>query len=131
MPVVPAAEATAEQRATQHGVVRNTLYLTLSQAVTVPLAVLINALTARYLGAESFGYIYLAGTFAGFGMLAVGWGHEGVLPALVAQDHSLAGTLLGSSFAWRATLGAVVYAVLAVVCHLLGYDSRVQWALGL
>src|SRR6478752_9191746 len=86
---------------TRNLVARNTLYLTLSQVVTVPLAVLVNALTARYLGAESFGYIYLAGTFAGFGVLAVGWGHEGVLPAMVAQDRSLAGVLLGSSLASR------------------------------
>jgi len=124
-------EATAEQLATGRLVAKNTLYLTFSQAVTVPLAVLVNALTARYLGAEAFGYIYLAGTFAGFGALAVGWGHEGVLPALVAQDHSIAGTLLGSSFAWRGTLAVVVYAVLAGLSHLLGYGAEFQWALGL
>ena len=131
MPIVPVAEASAEQRASGSRVVRNTLYLTLSQAITVPLAVLINALMARYLGAETFGYLYLAGTFAGFGMLAVGWGHEGVLPAMVAQDHSSAGMLLGSSFVWRTALGFVVYGVLAVICHLLGYDSEMQWALAL
>lgn len=127
----PAAEANAAQDATRRVVARNTLYLTASQAVTVPLAVLTNALTARYLGAESFGYIYLAGTFAGFGVLAVGWGHEGVLPALVAQDRTLAGVLLGSSFAWRAALGVVVYVVLAALCHVLGYGSELQWALAL
>ncbi|HEY3254529.1 MAG TPA: oligosaccharide flippase family protein, partial [Polyangiaceae bacterium] len=110
---------------------RNTLYLTLSQAVTVPLAVLVNALTARYLGAESFGYIYLASTFASFGSLAVGWGHEGVLPAMVAQDRSLAGVLLGSSFAWRASLSLIVYAVMAGICRLLHYNAELQWALAL
>ncbi|HYQ44948.1 MAG TPA: oligosaccharide flippase family protein [Polyangiaceae bacterium] len=112
-------------------VVKNTLYLTLSQVVTVPLSVLVNALTARYLGAETFGYLYLAGTFGGFGVLAVGWGHEGVLPAMVARDRSLAGVLLGSSFAWRAAASVVVYAVLAALCALLGYGSELQWALAL
>jgi O-antigen/teichoic acid export membrane protein len=125
------AEASAEQHATGRRVARNTLYLTFSQAVTVPLAVLVNVMMARYLGAELFGYIYLAGTFAGFGALAVGWGHEGVLPALVARDHSLAGALLGTSFAWRAGLGVVVYVVLAALCRLLGYGPELQWALGL
>ncbi|MEO6598842.1 MAG: oligosaccharide flippase family protein [Polyangiaceae bacterium] len=119
------------QGANRRLVVKNTLYLTVSQAVTVPLAVLVNALTARYLGAETFGYIYLAGTFASFGVLAVGWGHEGVLPAMVAQDHSLAGALLGSSFAWRAGTSVLVYGVLAALCRLLGYGSEMQWALGL
>jgi O-antigen/teichoic acid export membrane protein len=131
MQATPSHEATTAQGETRRLVARNTLYLTLSQAVTVPLAVLINALTARYLGAQAFGYIYLAGTFAAFGMLAVGWGHEGVLPAMVAQDHSSAGTLLGSSFAWRAGSSLVVYAVLAGLCHFLGYDTNMQWALGL
>src|SRR5438105_8939615 len=112
MPAMPTAEASAPEQTSGRQVVRNTLYLTASQAVTVPLAVLVNALTARYLGAEEFGYIYLAGTFAGFGALAVGWGHEGVLPAMVAQDRSLAGSLLGSSFAWRAGSSLLVYAVL-------------------
>jgi len=32
---------------------------------------------------------------------------------------------------WRAGLGVVVYAVLAELCHLLGYGSELQWALGL
>jgi O-antigen/teichoic acid export membrane protein len=110
-------------------VVKNTLYLTLSQVVTVPVSVLVNALTARFLGAESFGYMYLASTFAGFGVLAVGWGHEGVLPAIVARDRSLAGALLGSSVAWRAVASLFVYAVLAILCHVLGYGSELQWAL--
>ena len=131
MSATPTAETTAQQRATGRLVARNTLYLTLSQAVTVPVAVLVNAVMARYLGAEVFGYLYLAGTFAGFGTLAVGWGHEGVLPAMVAQDHSLAGALLGSSFAWRVASGIVVYAALAVLCRALGYGSEMQWALGL
>ncbi|HKO50950.1 MAG TPA: oligosaccharide flippase family protein [Polyangiaceae bacterium] len=125
------ANPIVDQSANRRLVVKNTLYLTLSQVVTVPLAVLVNALTARYLGAESFGYMYLAGTFASFGVLAVGWGHEGVLPAMVAQDRSLAAVLLGSSFAWRAGTSLFVYAVLALLCRLLGYGSEMQWALGL
>jgi O-antigen/teichoic acid export membrane protein len=131
MSVTPIPEAGAEQRETRRAVMRNTVYLTVSQAVTVPLSVIVNALTARYLGAEAFGYIYLAWTFAGFGTLVVSWGHEGVLPALVAQEHALAGVLLGTSLAWRAALGLVVYAALAALCHILGYSSEMQWALGL
>lgn len=125
------AEAIVEQDATRRLVARNTLLLTVSQAATVPLSVLANALTARFLGAESFGYIYLAGTFASFGMLAVGWGHEGVLPAMVAQDRSIAGVLLGSSFAWRSATSVAVYAALVILCHYLGYNADLQWALGL
>src|SRR5258706_6187087 len=112
-------------------VVRNTLYLTVSQALTVPLAVLMNAMLARYLGASDFGLLYLAGTLAGFGFLAVNWGHEGALPASVARDRSHSGALLGSSLAWRTGLSLVVYLVFALACYLLKYGPLFQWALGL
>lgn len=131
MQVSPSAEALAEQDATRRLVAKNTLLLTVSQAATVPLSVLATGLTGRFLGAETFGYIYLSGTFVSFGILAVGWGHEGVLPAMVAQDRSIAGTLLGSSMAWRVATSLVVYAILAVLCYAFGYDSELQWALGL
>jgi O-antigen/teichoic acid export membrane protein len=131
MSATPSVEAEPQQVGTGRRVVKNTIYLTASQAATVPLAVLVNALTARYLGAETFGYFYLAATFAAFGALAVGWGHEGVLPALVSQNHSIAGTLLGTSFVWRAGLGVITYFVLAALCHLLGHGTEMQWALGL
>ncbi|MEO8905005.1 MAG: oligosaccharide flippase family protein [Polyangiaceae bacterium] len=110
---------------------RNTLYLTVSQALTIPLAVVVNALLARYLGAAEFGYIYLAASLSGFGFLVVNWGHEGALPSLIALDRTRAGVLLGSSLVWRSWLGVVVYAVLAGGCYLLHYDAAFQWALAL
>lgn len=126
-----ASDAAAESGATRRLIVKNTLYLTVSQALTVPLSILMNAMAARYLGAEAFGYVYLANTLSTFGFLAVAWGHEGVLPAAVARDHGLAGTMLGSSLAWRGALSIVVYGVLAFACRLLAYDTELQWALAL
>ena len=122
---------TADKGAARRLVLKNTAYLTFSQAATVPLSVLINALTARYLGPEPFGFIYLANTFGGFGYLLFCWGHEGVLPAMVAPDHALAGTLLGSSLASRLGIALVIYPLMAALCHFLGYGSELQWALGL
>ena len=110
---------------------RNTFFLAASQVLTVPLAVFINAMLAHYMGAEVFGYAYLAATLCGFGFLAVGWGHEAVLPAVVARDHSLSGTVLGSSLAWRAATSVVVYSVLAFSCYLIDDSAGVQCALGL
>ncbi len=112
-------------------VARNTLYLTVSQALTVPLAILMNAMLARYLGPAEFGFIYLASTLAGFGFLAINWGHVGALPASIARDRANSGALLGSSFAWRMALLLVVYVVFALVCYLLRYGAMFQWALGL
>ena len=112
-------------------IVRNTIYLTVAQALTIPLSIVINAVAAYFLGAEAFGYAYFASTLCAFGFLAVGWGHEAVLPAVIAKDHSVAAEMLGSSLAWRAMTSVVVYLLLALGCYLLGYPAELQWALGL
>jgi O-antigen/teichoic acid export membrane protein len=117
--------------ATQRLVVRNTLYLSVSQVLAMPLSILTTAIAAHYLGAEAFGYAYLATAICGFGFLAVGWGHENVLPAIIARDHSVAGTALASSLAWRAVMSVVVYVILAAACYLFDYPAELQWALGL
>jgi O-antigen/teichoic acid export membrane protein len=117
--------------ANQQGLVRNTFYLTAAQAVTIPLSVVTNALTGRYLGPAEFGYLYLATTLCSFGVLGMEWGVQGALPALVARDRSRAGTLLGTSMVWRAMSSLVVSAVLAVLCWVLGYQRGVVWAVAL
>src|SRR6187551_2837967 len=112
-------------------VVKNTFYLTVSQALTIPIAILVNATLARFLGPSDFGLLYLASTLCGFGFLVVNWGHDSALPALIARDRPRAGALLGSSLAWRIGSALVVYVVLAAGSLILGYGSELQWALGL
>jgi len=112
-------------------VVKNTFYLTVSQALTIPIAILVNATLARFLGPSDFGLLYLASTLCGFGFLVVNWGHDSALPALIARDRGRAGALLGSSLAWRVGSALVVYLVLSVGSLALGYGSESQWALGL
>ena len=118
-----------EPVASRRLVLKNTLYLGIAQALTIPISVVVNGLMARYLGAEVFGHIYFATTLTGFGFLGVEWGHHGVLPALVAQNHSRGGPLLGSSLVWRAAAGCLVYLLLAGACWALGYEVVLQQAL--
>jgi O-antigen/teichoic acid export membrane protein len=131
----PAVEAgatdVAEKQSNQRRLVKNTIYLTLAQAATIPLAVLMNALMGRFLGPEEFGYIYIAGTMCAFGVLALEWGQQGAVPALVARDKSNAGTYLGTSLAWRGFMAFVVSGVLALACQLLGYGNGQMWAVAL
>jgi O-antigen/teichoic acid export membrane protein len=115
----------------RHLLVQNTLYLTASQVLAMPLSILTTAIAAHYLGPEAFGYAYLATTLCVFAFLAVGWGHESVLPAAIAKDRSVAGTMLASSLAWRAGMSLIAYLVLAFGCYLLDYPSELQWALAL
>src|SRR5258708_21981419 len=91
----PAAETTGQP------VLRNAIALTIGQIVGVPLSMLANAVTARYLGPAAFGDMYIGSTFNSFGFLFVGWGHGGVVPALVATDSSRAGSVLGTSIVWQ------------------------------
>ncbi len=124
-------EQSTSDKALGRLVIKNTFYLTASQALTVPIAILVNAALARFLGATDFGLLYLASTLSGFGFLLVNWGHENALPALIARDRTRAGALLGSSIVWRCAFSLVVYAVIALACVLLRYGSALQWALAL
>lgn len=112
-------------------VLRNALLLVVAQAASMPISILVNAVMARYLGAEEFGYFYLASTLTAFGFLLVDWGQSGTLPAMVARDRARAGEFLGSGLVWRALSAPVVYGLLALAAHLLGYPRPVQVAIAL
>ena len=87
-----AENVAAATSATRRLVAKNTLYLTVSQALAMPLAIVANAVAAHYLGAEAFGYAYLATTLCAFGFLAVGWGHEGLtIRAITAWPERCSG----------------------------------------
>ncbi len=122
---------TAQQSATNRLVLRNTMLLVGAKVLATPIAVLTNAVIARYLGPADYSYVYLATTYTTFGMLFVIFGQSGALPALVAVDRDNAGKYLGTALAWRAALGVAVYATLALGCWAFGYDTRFQYALAL
>ena len=115
----------------QRSLGRNTLYLTLASAATIPMAVAANALMGRYLGPEEFGYVYVGFTLSSLAVLVVEWGQQGAVPALVARDRSQAGSYLGTSLVWRAVMALAASLVLAVVCQVVGYGSVQKWAVAL
>ena len=116
---------------TQPSLVRNTLYLTLAQAVTIPISVATNALVGRYLGAAAFGYLYFATTLCTFAVLGLEWGQQGAVPALISRDRSQAGAYLGTSLAWRCLIALPIASIVALICWLGGYGTGVLWAVGL
>ena len=122
-----AAAAPPEPRS----LIRNTTYLTLASAATIPLAVAANALMGRYLGPEEFGYVYVALTLSSLAVLAVEWGQQGAVPALVARDRQKAGSFLGTSLVWRAIVAFAASGVLAVFCQIAGYGQMQKWAVAL
>ena len=112
-------------------VLRNALWLVVAQVLSAPLSLLINAVTARYLGPADFGTLYLATTYTGFAFLFVEWGQFGSLTGKIAADRSRAGELLGSALVWRFAAAVVVAGVVLLVCALGGYDRSFLTVLAL
>jgi O-antigen/teichoic acid export membrane protein len=107
-------------------VARNTALLMLGQILGMPLIMLMNAVMARKLGAQDFGYIYLAGTLVTFGFLIVEWGQGATLQSVIPKDRSHLRGLVGTGMAWRVTTAVVVYGGMAGVSAILGYDTTFQ-----
>jgi O-antigen/teichoic acid export membrane protein len=117
--------------AQRNSLLKNTLYLSIAQAVTIPIAVVSNALIGRYLGSEEFGYLYLASTLCTFAVLPLEWGQQGSLPALVARDRPQTATYLGTSLVWRGVMGLLISGVLALICIALDYGAALRWTVAL
>jgi O-antigen/teichoic acid export membrane protein len=107
------------------------MLLTLAQILGVPLSILLNGVTARYLGPSALGYMYLGTTFNSFAFLAVDWGQGGALPALVATDRSQAGRVLGTSLVWRVCAMVFVFFGLNTATRVLGYGYGPRSAVAL
>jgi O-antigen/teichoic acid export membrane protein len=130
-PSEEAPAAATEPATNKPGLVRNTVYLTAAQAITIPLSVVTNALIGRYWGPGEFGHLYLATTLCTFAVLGLEWGQQGALPALVARDRGRAAAYVGTSVAWRSLASLVVAGIVAATCHALHYPRAVLWAVGL
>ncbi|HET7787719.1 MAG TPA: oligosaccharide flippase family protein [Myxococcales bacterium] len=110
---------------------RNMLALVLSQFVTTPVSIVVNAMLARALGATSFGAIYLASTVLSVGFLLVDWGGRGQVAAEIARDRKSAPAIFGTGLLLRIGLAAAVLAALPACARLMGYDAPVRLALGI
>ena len=110
---------------------RNTLFLVLSQFVTTPLGVLVNAVLARKLGAEDFGTIYVASTMATLGFLFVDWGQQATIAGRLALKREDAAETLGTSLALKIAAVAIVSLVLMTCAWLFGYSRALFVALAL
>ena len=111
---------------TSRDLARGLLALLASRFVTIPLAIAVNAILARYLGAADFGEIYLATTSLALAFLLVEFGTTAQIAASVARDHASAARELGGGLLIRLGLG--VPAVLAIpwVTSALGYSESTR-----
>jgi O-antigen/teichoic acid export membrane protein len=108
-------------------VARNAFDLLLGQVATTALAIGLNAVLARFLGAADFGLLYLVTSMAIFAYVLVDWGQDSYLIREVARRPGRAGDLLGTSIALRVIGGVLVCAPTVLVTWLLEYDARTRW----
>src|SRR5262249_51662778 len=108
-------------------VARNAFDLLLGQVATTALAIGLNAVLARFLGAADFGLLYLVTSMATFAYVLVDWGQDSYLIREVARRPGRAGDLLGTSIALRVIGGALVCAPTVLVTWLLAYEARTRW----
>jgi O-antigen/teichoic acid export membrane protein len=113
------SEVPRETPRKQGSVLRNTLILVGAQFVGIPLSIFVNAVMGRKLGPSDFGFMNLATNLCGFAFMIVEWGHNGVLPRVIAQNPARSGALLGSSIASRVGLSVIISLCLAVMSWLL------------
>ncbi len=121
----------ASESMTAPRVLRNATLLVIAQAIAAPVAVLINAIAARELGATGFGRYYQIMTFTSFAFLFVEWGQPNALTARVATGRAAAGELLGSGLAFRLCTAALACVAVPVACALVGYDRELVITLAL
>lgn len=124
-PRAAAVEAAAAPPQASGLVARNMLALVFSQFVTTPVAMVVNAVLARSLGAADFGVIYFANTVLLVAFLFVEWGSQ-FLAGEVARNRSKVGELFGAAVAQRVAFSAIVLLLIPRASSLLGYDHRVE-----
>jgi O-antigen/teichoic acid export membrane protein len=121
----------AEQATASRLVGRNVFALVLSQFVTTPVSMVVNAMLARSLGVTNFGAIYLATTVLTLAFLFVEWGGQGAIAAEVARDQSSAPRLFGTGLVLRLLLGGAMLLILPTFGAWMGYGPSVRLAIAL
>jgi O-antigen/teichoic acid export membrane protein len=108
-------------------VARNAFFLVLGQATTTVLAIALNAVLGRRLGAEGFGVYYLLTTIATFAYVFVEWGQPLFVIRCIATAPARSGELLGSALALRIAFALVAVVPAAFAAWALGSGSHTIW----
>jgi O-antigen/teichoic acid export membrane protein len=105
--------------------------LVVSQFITTPLSIVVNAMLARSLGAASFGAIYLATTVLTVAFLFVEWGGTGHVTAEVARRPRDAGRVVATGLVLRIAFATAVLFIVPVFSTWMGYAPDIRLALTL
>ena len=107
------------------------LALVLSQLITTPVSMAVQALIARHLGAGPFGAIYFATAVLGVWYLIVEWGGHAQVAAAVARDRTAGARVFATGMLLRVAMAGVVLAVIPWFGRWMEYDEAVRLALAM
>ena len=114
-----------------HIVGRGMLALVLSQLITTPVSMAVQALIARHLGAGPFGAIYFATAALGVWYLFVEWGGHAQVAAAIARDRTAGARVFATGMLLRVVMAGAVLAVIPWFGRWMAYDDAVRLALAM
>lgn len=109
---------------TARRVVRNTSYLLIARVITVAIGAATSILTARYLGASSFGVLGFALAFTAIFGVLIDFGLSMLTTREVARDPALASKYFANIIVMRLFLGGAVVAVIALLVNVMAYPQQ-------
>jgi len=106
-------------------IAKNTFVLLISQFVGLGLGFFFTLYTARYLGAEGYGALAFAISFAGLFAVFADLGLNQLTTREVARDRSLASKYLGNLLVIKTLLIALTFVLIALAINVLNYPAEV------
>lgn len=105
-------------------IIKNTVFLLVSDIVSKGLMFFQMMFIARYLGASGLGIIAFAAAFTGLFIVISDMGLGTLTTRDVARDKSLAGRYLNSVLSLRLLLVAVTFGAMVLTVNLMGYSGQ-------
>jgi O-antigen/teichoic acid export membrane protein len=107
-------------------VARNTIYLSLSTAFALCIALAFNIFLARTLGVERFGAYSFALSFVGLFGVLVEFSLDSVIVRDVARDPTTAGPHFGNALLLKGLLFLLAFMLIVATSAVLGYPSQIR-----
>jgi O-antigen/teichoic acid export membrane protein len=118
--------ATTTSESLSRRLTRNAFFLLAGQVISTALALILNAILGRWLGAAGFGIYYFLVTVSTFVYVLVDWGQSAYLVREAVRRRADNGALLGGALVFRAGAGVAAALATAVLLEIIGRNSGTE-----
>ena len=113
-------------RSSLQAILSNTGWLALDRVVRMGVGVIVTVLVARYLGPHNFGTLSFAQAFVALFGTVTGLGLDLILVREIVKDLSLAGVMLGTAVALRASASLLAMAAAIAIAYAMDPHDRIS-----